>query len=99
MQPSSDQPTRGGSRGLRRYGPIAAIVVVIAVVGGIVVLSGGDDSGDDEQSTQGTATANLGQDALSFSQAEEQGVEVDWPDTCDTERGRIAIPEYFAPEC
>ena len=36
---------------------------------------------------------------LSFSDAEEQGIEVAWDERCDTERGTIAVPDYFAPEC
>jgi hypothetical protein len=98
MQPSSDRPTRGGSsRSLRRYGPIAAIVVVIAVIGAVVLISGG---GDDDTATDDTVAAqDVGEGALSFSDAEEQGIEVDWPDTCDTERGTVAIPNFFAPEC
>ncbi|MET0804165.1 MAG: hypothetical protein ABW009_09730, partial [Acidimicrobiales bacterium] len=99
MQPSSDRPTSGGSsRSLRRYGPIAVIVVVVAVIGAIVRLSGGGDDRDD--ATDDTVAAeNVGEGALSFSAAEEQGIEVEWPDTCDTERGTVAIPNYFAAEC
>jgi hypothetical protein len=36
---------------------------------------------------------------LSFSQAEEQGIEVAWDERCDTETGNLAIQWYFAPEC
>jgi hypothetical protein len=36
---------------------------------------------------------------LSFSQAEEQGIEVAWDERCDTETGQLAIQWYFAPEC
>jgi hypothetical protein len=36
---------------------------------------------------------------LSFSDAAEQGIEVPWDERCDTERGTIAVPDYFAPEC
>ncbi len=36
---------------------------------------------------------------LSFSQAEEQGVDVAWGDNCDAERGTIAVPDFFAGEC
>ncbi len=36
---------------------------------------------------------------LSFSQAEEQGIDVAWPDTCDPETGRLAVRDYFTPEC
>ena len=98
MEPSSDRPSSGGSsRSLRRYGPIIAIVVIVVVVGAVVLLSGGGD--DDEATDDTVATEGLGEGALSFSDAEEQGVEVDWPDTCDTERGTVAIPNFFAPEC
>lgn len=99
MQPSSERPSSGGSsRSMRRYGPIIAIVVVVAVVGAIVLMSGGSD---DDEATDDTAatTEGLGEGVLSFSDAEEQGIEVDWPDTCDTERGTVAIPTFFAPEC
>ena len=36
---------------------------------------------------------------LSFSEAEEQGIEVDWGDRCDPEYGRVAMPYYFRGEC
>jgi hypothetical protein len=36
---------------------------------------------------------------LSFSQAEEQGITVDWGDRCDTTTGRVAVPDFFATEC
>ncbi|MFZ4811491.1 MAG: hypothetical protein ACOYL9_09125 [Ilumatobacteraceae bacterium] len=38
---------------------------------------------------------------LSFSQAQEQGVvdQIDWGTRCDTSVGRVAVPDFFAPEC
>jgi hypothetical protein len=36
---------------------------------------------------------------LSFSQAQEQGIEVAWDERCDTETGNLAIQWFFAPEC
>jgi len=38
---------------------------------------------------------------FSFPQAVEQGIEgdIDWGDRCDTSTGRLAVPDYFAPEC
>ncbi|HSL72843.1 MAG TPA: hypothetical protein VK853_00145 [Ilumatobacteraceae bacterium] len=36
---------------------------------------------------------------LSFSQAQEQGIEVAWDERCDTETGNLAIKWFFAPEC
>ena len=35
----------------------------------------------------------------SFSDAEGQGIAVQWDERCDTERGTVAVPDYFAPEC
>ncbi|CAN5766155.1 hypothetical protein BH18ACT2_BH18ACT2_03470 [soil metagenome] len=36
---------------------------------------------------------------LSFSQAEEAGLDIDFGDRCDPETGLLAVPDYFAPEC
>jgi hypothetical protein len=36
---------------------------------------------------------------LSFSQAQEQGIEVAWDERCDTATGNLAIKWFFAPEC
>ncbi|MGB8862186.1 MAG: hypothetical protein WCC60_23220, partial [Ilumatobacteraceae bacterium] len=38
---------------------------------------------------------------MSYSQAVEAGVEgdIEWDDRCDTSTGRLAVPDYFAPEC
>jgi hypothetical protein len=38
---------------------------------------------------------------MSYSQAVEAGVEgdIEWGDRCDTTTGRVAVPDYFAPEC
>ncbi|MEX1105344.1 MAG: hypothetical protein WEB78_04035 [Ilumatobacteraceae bacterium] len=38
---------------------------------------------------------------LSFSQATELGVadQIDWGKRCDTTIGRVAVPDFFAPEC
>lgn len=107
MQASSDQPTGSErSRALRRWGPVVAIVAVVAIVGGVLVLSGGDD-GDEDAGSSTTAAGgdgapgsdDLPEGVLSFSVAEEEGIEVDWPDTCDTDLGQVAYPSYFAPEC
>src|SRR5918998_1672310 len=109
MQPSIDRPSGSGSgsgsgdrgRQLRRYGPLAAILVVLAVVAGVLVFAGGDD-GDDETATDpGEETGGAVEGVLSFQDAEEQGRldEVTFPEGCDEERGRVAIPSYFAPLC
>lgn len=38
---------------------------------------------------------------LSHPQAVEQGIadQIDWGERCDVERGRIAVPDFFAPDC
>ena len=36
---------------------------------------------------------------LSFSDAEDQGIEVAWDERCDTDTGNLAIKWFFAPEC
>ncbi len=36
---------------------------------------------------------------LSFTDATEQGIEVEWGERCDTATGRIAVPDFFAPDC
>lgn len=36
---------------------------------------------------------------LSFAEAEEQGVAVEWGERCDTELGTVAMKWYFAPGC
>ena len=101
MMPSSSSPSGSeGGNGLRRWGPLVAIVAVLALVAGVVLL-GGDD--DDDEASPGTTEAESGEPAangaISFSQAEEQGLDVEFSDTCDTETGRLMMPNYFAPEC
>ncbi len=38
---------------------------------------------------------------LSYADAVDQGIadQIDWGDSCDTSTGRVAVPDYFAPEC
>lgn len=92
---TADGGDRGSGRGLRRYGALVAVGAVVLIV--LVVVSVGDDGGDGDAGDDGGAGAPEG--AVSFSQAEAEGLDVDWPDTCDVETGRIAIPSNFAVEC
>lgn len=97
---------------IRRYGPLMAIMAVIAVVAGVVAFTGGSGGDDPGQATGGgdaaggyqyvsewgeTITLPVG--VIPFWVAEEQGLDIDWPETCDTERGQAAIPSFFAPAC
>ena len=102
MMPSSPTPSDegGGGSSLRRWGPIAAIVAVLAIVAGVVVLSGGDD--DDTDDAGGTdTTIPSGQDrgAITFAEAEEQGLDVTFEESCNEEDGRLIFPSFFRGEC
>jgi thiol-disulfide isomerase/thioredoxin len=112
MQPaSSTSPGAKNSRSLRKWGPIAAIVAIVAVVVAVVATSGGGDSGDGDAVTPGDSTADTSAPEpsgdgswsypLSYPQAEELGIEgeIEWGDRCDTERGRLAVVDFFAPFC
>jgi hypothetical protein len=98
----ADQPRRPSS--LRRYGPLAAVVVVIALVVAVsVVASGGGDDDDSDHSAVaggvGAPTGELPEGVVSWTKAQEDGLDVTWPDTCDTSSGLIAIPFFFRTEC
>ncbi|CAN5866475.1 hypothetical protein BH24ACT3_BH24ACT3_17270 [soil metagenome] len=88
----------GGERStLRRWGPLAAVLVVVVVIAGIAVGTGQD--GEDQSTTDTTAPIELPEGVITFSMAEDQGLDVEFGDTCDTETGRVAIPFFFRSEC
>ncbi|WCO65297.1 ABC transporter substrate-binding protein [Iamia majanohamensis] len=99
MLPSSDEPTPARNRQLRRWGPLAALAVVAIVVVAVVVATGGgdDDGGGDEETA--AASAELPEGAISWTMAEEDDLDVTFPDTCDPETGKVAIPFFFTQEC
>ncbi|HEV7763232.1 MAG TPA: hypothetical protein VGO78_29680, partial [Acidimicrobiales bacterium] len=105
MQPSSDEPEVPKSSPLRRYGPIVGVLVVIALIAGVAIVSsgGGDDekkSDDDESSaTTEPLDGELPEGVVTWSQAQEQDLDVEFPDTCDTDAGMVAIPFFFRTEC
>jgi hypothetical protein len=86
---------------LRRYGPIVAVVVVAGLIAGIVASSGGGSKkvavGSTTTTTASSTQPNTG--VLSFSQAQKEGLHVDFGPTCDSTTGKIAMPDAFAPEC
>jgi hypothetical protein len=63
--------------------------------------------GESPATTADTGTATTAPAAgevtfpLSFSDATEQGIadQIDWGERCDTTTGRVAVPDFFAPEC
>jgi hypothetical protein len=97
-----DRPRRPST--LRRYGPLGAVAVVIALVIAVSVVAGGgnDDDDSDQAATAGGAgapTGELPEGVVTWTKAQEDNLDVTWPDTCDTSSGLIAIPFFFRTEC
>jgi hypothetical protein len=67
----------------------------------VVTTAPSDTTAPSESSTPDTTPPDAFQYPLSYSKAVELGIEgdIDWGDRCDTEVGRIAVPDFFAPEC
>lgn len=75
----------------KRYVPLVAAVAVLGIV--VAVAPGG---GDDVTPPRPSERATL---PLTFDEAQAEGVEVAWGPTCDTARGRVAVPLSYAPPC
>ena len=122
MQPASSSANTGsgGSKSLKKWGPIGALIAIVVIVVAIVASSGGgDDTESSVTEAPATSEAPAGGDApsdstatggdtweypLSYAQAKETLSEeafsaIDWGSRCDTEKGTIAVPDYFAPAC
>lgn len=96
MQPRGDDGQ--GTGALRRWGPIAAVIVVVLAIAAAGLGSG--RSGDDDAATpSASGPAERPDGAVSWSMAEEQGLDVTFPASCDTETGMVAVPFLFRPEC
>lgn len=95
MQPTRDRPPPPGA--LRRWGPIAAVMAVLAAVVAFAVIGG--DGDEPAAPPQTAAPQERPEGAITWSMAEEQGLEVEFSDSCDTESGLIAIPFLFRTEC
>lgn len=101
MQPVEDNEPESRPSALRRFGPITAVLVVIALVAGFSLVGGGGGD-DDEGGTEGDVAAPTGElpdGVVTWSMAEDQGLDATFPDTCDTESGMVAIPFFFRTEC
>jgi hypothetical protein len=99
--PASGGEARPARRSpLRRYGPVAVVLVlVVAIVTGAVVLRGDDDGDEPVEEAAGPATGDLPEGVVTASMARQRGLDVEFPDTCDTESGQVAIPFFFRTEC
>jgi hypothetical protein len=88
-------------KGLRRYGPIAAVVVLIA--GAVVLFGGGGDDDDGDDAAPGTGSSSgeelIRSGPMTPEKAELEGVDVDFGPNCDTETGRIKLVSVYAPPC
>ena len=86
------------SNAVRRYGPIIAIVAVIAVVAVVAVVLR-DDGGSTD--TAGTTTSLVDVESLpiTYPEARDEGLDLDFGDRCDTGLGRVEIPASIAPPC
>ncbi len=115
MQPASAENSAKKSTALKRYGPIIGLVAAVGIGVGALVLSGGDDKKVTSDSTPSAGTSNTtpaGGSAstassapaevtfpLSFAQAKDKGITVDWGKRCDTTTGKVAVPDFFAADC
>jgi hypothetical protein len=90
---------------LRRYGPIAAIVVVILVVAGVVIATRSNDNNKSSSNANTAANTQTGSyhpaGVLTWDQAKAEGKtkSIDWGSRCDTSRGTLAYPSFFAGPC
>jgi hypothetical protein len=102
VQPSDDlEPPRGSA--LRRFGPVVGVLVVIALVVVVAVVAGGGDDEDGEAATGSTTTTapvgELPEGVVTWSMAQDQDLDAEFPDTCDTDEGKVAIPFFYRTEC
>jgi hypothetical protein len=98
-----------GSTGLRRYAPVLVAVVVVALVaivlttrdqaGDSVTALGTGDGGGYRYQTEWGPEVTLPVGVIPWAVAQAEGLDIDWPETCDTSRGTAAVPSYFAPDC
>jgi hypothetical protein len=101
MEPVEDNEPDSRPSALRRFGPVTAVLVVIALVAGFSLVGGGGDDDDDAQSDEEAAapTGDLPDGVVTWSMAQDQGLDANFSDTCDTESGKVAIPFFFRTEC
>lgn len=101
MQPVT--PVDGDDRSgpLVRYGPLSAVLAVVVLLVGVSFVGRADRTtgtvGGDVPAA--TAADELPDGVTTWTMAQQQGLDVDWPDTCDTSNGRVAVPFFFRPEC
>ena len=83
---------------IRRWGPITGVLAVVAALT-VVAFVTGDDGTTGERTTGTTAPIELPEGVVTWSRAQAEGLDVDFPETCDTSSGMVAIPFVFRTEC
>jgi hypothetical protein len=98
MEPTNRRSTGTRPCALKRYGPFIAIIVVIAVIVGVVLAtSGGDDN--DKKASNGNNSGNVSTSGGPTMINDSNRDSINWGPNCDTERGSVKIPYYFAAPC
>lgn len=82
---------------MKRWGPISLVMAVIAALTVAAFVTGEDTT--IEATTAATAPIALPEGVVTWSAAQAQGLDVTFPDTCDTTSGKVAIPFVFRTEC
>ncbi len=96
----SDRPAAHPRRSaVWRYGPIALVLAVLAAATAVSLLDRDPTSTEEETASEETVPAELPEGVVTWSMAQEQGIDATFPDTCDTESGMVAIPFFFRTEC
>ncbi|HEX8805208.1 MAG TPA: hypothetical protein VF743_13470, partial [Acidimicrobiales bacterium] len=81
---------------------ITAVLAVIAIVVAVSIVAGGggdDDASDGQEGEAAAPTGDLPDGVVTWSMAQDEGIDATFPDTCDTESGMVAIPFFFRTEC
>lgn len=91
----------------KQRGPFVIVGVTAVLVAGAIAF--GFFTSDEEVILDAVTTTSAAETdgtssiayPLSFSEATAQGTAetIEWGERCDTATGRLAVPDYFAPEC
>jgi hypothetical protein len=95
MEPTGRRETGSRPSALKRYGPFVAILVVIAIVAVVLVVAGGSDDDGGDEAAESSVQTEGGPTIIDDSNRDS----IEWGETCDVERGRLAIPYTYAPPC
>jgi hypothetical protein len=98
MQTTRDHPENERPGPLRRWGPIGAVLAMVVAVAAVGLLWAGDDD-EDASPPPADEPGDLPEGVITWSMAQDQDLDVEFPETCDTTTGMVAIPFLFRTEC